>query len=93
MPVFLHPDMNASLPEFMSDGPDWLPPEPGHTLPDPCTDQMANHSVSQLNDTQRVVHMLYSAGRKLVFDIHPADQTSVAQGLIFLGGFRSWAVA
>ena len=30
-------DANANFPESISDGLDWLPPEPRHTQPDPCT--------------------------------------------------------
>ena len=33
------PNMNAGLPEFMSNGLDRLPAEPGHIRPDPCTNQ------------------------------------------------------
>ena len=33
------PDMNAGLPESMSDGLNWLPPEQGHTWLYQCTDE------------------------------------------------------
>ena len=57
------PDMNVSLLESMSNSLDWLPVEPGYTQPDPYAD-MADQSVSQLSNTQRVVHTLHSPGRK-----------------------------
>ena len=33
------PNMNTDFLESISDGLNWLPPEPGHTRPDPCTNE------------------------------------------------------
>ena len=43
-------NMNAGLSEFMSDGFDRLPAEPGHTRPNLCTDQ---HGRPRCDPTQR----------------------------------------
>ena len=46
-------DMNASLPESMSDDLDWLPPEPGHNRPDRVPANAADRSVFQPSDAEK----------------------------------------
>ena len=68
--------MNASLPESTSDGLDRLPPEPGHTRPDPCTDEHGRLKCVPINGVATSVMCLFA------IYIHIAGQQAPRNGSV-----------
>ena len=50
-------DMNAGFPESMSNNLDRLPPEPGHTRPDLCTDKHGRSKCVLINGVECLRHI------------------------------------
>ena len=73
--------MNTSFPGSMSDGLDRLPPEPGHTQPDPCSNQHSRPNHVPAKRRSETVHTHLSLVRPLSDPfIYPPDLITCTPG-------------